>query len=289
MRAFIYQNKYMIMTSLISVIGLLIICRQMIKIKLYKNKLYNGFEVGSASIIGNRELQEDAMDMISKGKALLAVLADGRGKSHAGKISSQLSVNIFKKLFVDEDFIYNINYFLKRAFHITNREILKNLEDHQGGASIVCAIIIDNLLHYALVGNTMIAVFRNNELIPLSEGHTVNVLAKRGFYQGKISKQQALWALKEKRLLNYVGQDGFKDVEIYDVPVQLKKEDIIVLMSDGIHQYISWNILEENMKKHLTCNEIAENIICQLNNDSIQNKDNASIIVMRYRGNQLRM
>ncbi|TCO71505.1 PP2C family protein-serine/threonine phosphatase [Marinisporobacter balticus] len=289
MKTFIYENKYMIMISLISSVCLLILFREIIKAKVKKMKRYNGVELASATFIGDRELQEDAMNIVLEEKGILAVLADGRGKNHVGKISSQLAVKIFAELFANENAISNANYFFKRAFNITNREILKKLYDHQGGASIVCAVIIEDLLHYALVGNTMIAVFRNNELIPLSEGHTVNVLAQRGFYQGKISKQQALWALKEKRLLNYVGQDGFKDVEIYDVPIRLKKGDLIMLMSDGIHQHASWNKLEEAMKKHLTCDQIAENIIHQLKDDAIVNKDNASIIIMRYRGHRLRV
>jgi serine/threonine protein phosphatase PrpC len=271
------------------IIGVLGIVREILKGQNQKTSLYNKLEFGSAAFVGDRELQEDAMDLILEEKGTLAVLADGQGQNHAGKFSSQLAVNIFTKLFIDEYSLPNINYFFKRAFNIANREILKKLEDYQGCASIVCAIISNDLLHYALVGNTMIAVFRNNELIPLSEGHTVNVLVKRGFYEGKISKQQALWALKEKRLFNYVGQDGFKDVEIYDVPIQLKKGDMIVLMSDGIHQYISWNKLEEIMKRNLICTQIADEIIHQLNNDSIKNKDNASIMVIRYRGNRLRV
>ncbi|WP_099190444.1 PP2C family protein-serine/threonine phosphatase [Tepidibacter mesophilus] len=268
---------------LISIIVGLILIREIISLKA-KNIKLSKLEIGKASLIGDREFQEDSMDIACIDNATLSVLADGRGKNKAGKLSSLLATKIFVELFKHDNSISNINYFFKRAFNITNREILKKLDDNQGGASIVCSIVIDNLLHYALVGNTMIAVFRNNELISLSEGHTANVLAKKGFYEGKISKQHALWALKEKRLLNYVGQDGFKDIEVYDVPIELKKEDIIILMSDGVHNYVPWNNLEYILKQNLTCNQIAQNIINKLNDIYLENKDNASIIVMKYKG-----
>ncbi|MBU5677846.1 protein phosphatase 2C domain-containing protein [Alkaliphilus sp. MSJ-5] len=283
MREFMFKNKYTVTAILFSIVGLLILIRNYMDSKLKRGTYCNGLEVGVASSIGNREYQEDAMDIASFKKATLAVLADGIGKKRAGQLSSRLVVKIFVDLFTANPSIDNINYFFKRAFNITNREILKTLEDHQGGASVACGIIVDGLLHYALVGNTMVAVFRNNELIPLSEGHTVNILAQKGFYQGKISRQDALWALKEKRLFNYVGQDGFKDIEIYDVPVKLKSEDIVLLMSDGIHSYLPWNQLEEVLKKDLTCDEMATAIIKKLKETSITEKDNASILLIRYK------
>ncbi|SNS15172.1 Serine/threonine protein phosphatase PrpC [Anaerovirgula multivorans] len=282
MRELMFENKYIVTFILISMIGLLLLIRNLMESKLRRGMYHNGLEIGAATFIGNRELQEDAMDIASFKKGTLTVLADGIGKRRAGQLSGRLVVKIFVDLFTANHSIDNINYFFKRAFNISNREILKSLEDHQGGASVVCGIIVDDLLHYALVGNTMIAVFRNNELIPLSEGHTVNILAQKGFYQGKISRQDALWALKEKRLFNYVGQDGFQDIEIYDVPVKLKHGDIILLMSDGIHSYLPWNQLEDVLKKDLTCDEMATTIIKKLKEASIAEKDNASIILMRY-------
>ncbi|MCT4509792.1 MAG: SpoIIE family protein phosphatase [Tepidibacter sp.] len=267
---------------LISIIFILIVIREILNLKTEKMNL-NKLEIGKASFIGDREFQEDSMDIAYSKDATLTVLSDGRGKNKAGKLSSVLSTKIFVELFKNDNSISNINYFFRRAFNITNREILKNLDDNQGGASIVCSIIVEDVLHYALVGNTMIAVFRNNELISLSEGHTANVLAKKGFYEGKISKQHAIWALKEKRLLNYVGQDGFKDIEIHDVPVKLKEGDIIVLMSDGIHNYVGWNDLEYILKQKLTSNQIAQNIVNKLEDIDIEDKDNGSVIVIKYK------
>lgn len=283
MSTLIFENQYIVLFILIGVIGLLIAVRNFMESKFRRGVIdYNGLEMGAASFVGNRELQEDAMDIAFFKGGTLAVLADGMGKGRAGQLSGRLAVQIFVDLFTANHAIENINYFFKRAFNTTNREILKCLEDQQGGASVVCGIITEGRLHYALVGNTMIAVFRNNELIPLSEGHTVNILAQKGFYQGKISRQDALWALKEKRLFNYVGQDGFKDIEIYDVPVKLKSGDIILLMSDGIHNYLPWNQLEEVLKRDLTCDEMAAEIIKKLREAPIAEKDNASILLMRY-------
>lgn len=274
---------------LIISMAIFILISMVLKSREKNLNIYNGFDIGCDCLIGNRELQEDSSEIVFSKDKIMAVIADGRGKNKAGKISSLMASAIFSKLFKQEDSLQNINYFYKKAFNITNREILKKFDDGKGGASIVAAIIKDGMLHYALVGNAKICVFRNQELIALSEGHTVNIIAEQGFYQGKISKEKALGALKQKRLLNYVGQDGFKEVEIYDAPITLKLDDIIVLMSDGVHNYLPWSNIEKVLKKKISSQEIAQDIIDKLYETKIENKDNASIIVMKYKVDKLRV
>lgn len=268
----------------IGLIVLLLICI-IIGISWRIKETNKDLEIGQATCIGKREFQEDAHAVVSARAGTMALVVDGRGKNKSGKLSSGLVMNVFTQLFEDEISISNVNYFFKKAFHITNREILKQLGDIEGGASVVAAIMIGNLLHYAVVGNAMIAIYRKGELIALSEGHTLNVLAKKGYYEGKINRQQALSALKEKRIFNYVGQDGFKEIEFYDAPVKLKKEDLIVLMSDGIHDYLPWGQMEDIIKTMHDPQKIADQIIKKLQNEKIDNQDNATIIAMKYRGN----
>ena len=54
--------------------------------------------------------------------------------------------------------------------------------------------------------------------------------------EGTITRQQALELLENKRLYNYIGQDGFEEIEFFDTPVRLKEKDIVVLMSDGLYE-----------------------------------------------------
>lgn len=243
----------------------------------------NQIDMAQGLFIGTREFQEDAIEVVDIDKGTMVALADGRGKNKAGSLSSTLAVQILGDLFTEKDATYNMNYFFKRSFFIINREILKLLGDLDGGASVTCCVIESEWLHYAVVGNTTLALYRNGELIPLSEGHTVSVMAQKGYYTGKISKQHALWALKEKRILNYVGQDGFKDIEIYDAPIRLKSKDRIVLMSDGITENIAWNTLEDILKQNVTAIEMIKEVERLYEISSQENKDNGSIVIMKYK------
>lgn len=268
-----------------AIIGIIVSVIIIINKQKKKHFIHHGeIDVAKGLFIGDREFQEDAIEIVDLDKGTMAAVADGRGKNKAGSLSSTLAVQTLGDLFAEKDATYNMNYFFKRSFFVINREILKLLGDLDGGASVTCCIVEGGWLHYAVVGNTSLALYRNHELIPLSEGHTVSVLAKKGYYTGKISKQHALWALKEKRILNYVGQDGFKDIEIYDAPIQLKPKDRIVLMSDGITNSIAWHTLEDVLKQRLSANEMVQEIQNLFENIGQKNKDNGSIIIMKYKG-----
>ncbi|WP_425448057.1 PP2C family protein-serine/threonine phosphatase [Dethiothermospora halolimnae] len=256
------------------------------------NNIYGlNIETFSDFYTGNREFQEDSAGVLFLDKGIMAVLADGHGKNKIGKICSQLVVKIFEDMFKSEKSISNTKYFFKKTFNIANREILKALDDKSGGTSVVSAIIKNNKLYYGSVGNTRICLFRNNELIPLNEGHTVDVIAKKRFKEGKIPKHYAQWALENKNIFNYIGQDEFKNIEINNIPIKMKKDDIIVLMSDGIYNFVPSTILEDYLSRHrlLSCKEISKKIIEYLDNLSIRGKDNGSIILIKYKSNILRV
>lgn len=49
-------------------------------------------------------------------------------------------------------------------------------------------------------------------MIPLSKGQTLDVLAAQAYEDGKISRQDTLWSMEEKKVWSYLGQDGFHEM-----------------------------------------------------------------------------
>ena len=60
--------------------------------------------------------------------------------------------------------------------------------------------------------------------------------AEQKFKEGTISREDALALLQNKRLYNYLGQDAFQDIEIFDAPIKIRRGDIVALMSDGVYE-----------------------------------------------------
>lgn len=274
-----YTNLELIFL-LLGILILLLIIRSILIRRIYKRDL----EIAKEISIGYEEIQEDYLDTISAGNETLAVLADGLGKNEAGRISSIVAVKTIINLFKTEGSKEKLTYFFNKAFKKANHEIINRVEKDKGGASVLSAIVNGNLLSYALVGDAMLAIFRKKELVRLSEGHSMSEVAKKEYYNGKIQKNEALYALKEEKLLYYVGQEFFKNIEISEVPIELYKNDIIIIMSKGVYEGLRWVEFEEILDhKKAPLNKICKEIMEKVKNNN-KNNGNASIILMKYTG-----
>lgn len=245
-----------------------------------KGKVVRRFKVGKAMTIGTRQVQEDDYGICQSSEGFLAVLADGMGKNYGGKVSARIAVDTMKEMFANYQAAENPAYFFQKAFRQVNREILNELDDGRGGASMSAVLIKDNFLYYAVAGNVKVAVYRNGNLIPLSTGHTIDVLVEDRFKEGAITREDALTLLENKRLYNYLGQDGFQEIEFFDTPIKLKEKDMIVLMSDGLYEGIQWKTIEELLSGKKKCQQKAYEIIEMINAGSRKEKDNASLVLV---------
>lgn len=242
-----------------------------------------GIHIGCSMTIGGREVQEDNLDTMMTDAGVLAVLSDGMGKAYGGRIASRIAVETFIELFKEYNAFDNPQYYFRKAFHSANKEILKNLEnERRGAASVGCAMIRENYLYYAVVGNVKVCVYREGDLVPVSTGHTIHALAEEYFKEGKISRQDAMTLLDNHRLFNYIGQDGFHDIELFDTPIALKKGDIVVVMSDGLYELLPFQDMEQILSNKENCQTKAYQLMDAVNQykEKEIEKDNASVILL---------
>ena len=238
-------------------------------------------DIGKSMTIGSREVQEDQIAAMETAAGIMAVLADGAGQAYGGRIASKIAVNTCIDIFKDYNAFNNPQYYFRKAYNCANKEILKALGDERrGSASVGCVLIRQSFLYYALVGNVKICVYREGNLVPVSSGHTVAVLAEQKFHEGMISREDALMLLENQRLYNYLGQDGFRDIEFFDAPIHLKRGDIVVLMSDGVYDLLNFKEVEKILENTDKCQKKAYDIIELVNRNSSEIKDNASIVLL---------
>lgn len=268
----------------IAALALLILLLEIIKL-CGEKKSGAYLDVGTCMTIGSREVQEDQLASVQTDAGMMAVLADGAGRTYGGRIAARTAVDVFRELFGDYNAFNNPQYYFRKAFQCANREILKTLGDEDRGfASAGCALIRGGYLYYALVGNVKVAVFREGTLVPVSLGHTVAVMAERSFREGRISRQETLALLENQKLYNYLGRDGFRDIEFFDAPVRLRKGDIVVLMSDGVYELLGFREVEETLAQRSDCQKKALRIIEKVNQNAAENKDNASVVLIGVTG-----
>lgn len=241
--------------------------------------LHSTCELGAASTFGTRDDQQDYFGVKELEGALLILLADGIGQH--GDIAAKLTVDTFRNLFVNKAILDQPQYFFRRAANASNKIILNTLEERQGESSVAAVVIDKSQFFYMLVGNCRVAVFRNGDLIPVSEGQTIDVLARHRYEEGRISKQQTLELLDRQRRYNVIGQDSFEEIELFSKPLNLKKDDLVVVMSEGIFNTLRWKEIEEILDQSDSPQILAETVIKRVDKSPMVDKANATILICR--------
>lgn len=241
-------------------------------------------EIGMAQTTGNMEIQSDVAASLTSDAGTMAALADGIGKHGLGKLCAQIAVDTILDRYEPYQNLQRPEYFFKTAFYEANHRIQETAGNQRGGANTGAVFLGDGCLHYGLAGNIKIALFRNGELIPISRGQTVDVLAEDAWKDGKLSRQEMLWSLEDRRIWNYVGMDGFHEIETCQPPVKLRRGDVVLLASKGIFETLSWAELEDVLEKSGSVQELAEKIILETEKKVSVEKDNGSIMLFKIRG-----
>lgn len=275
-------HNILLISLSIGVLLLLIIRWNILKAAMRPLPVEQKLDMGGSMTIGTREVQEDCYLLKESRDVTLMVLADGTGNAYGGRIAARTAVEVFADIFSSFNMLDNPKCFFRKAFSSANREILKALDNGQKGASsLAAAIVYQNKLFYSVVGNVRVYVYRKGDLIPVSTGHTIDVLAKDGFVSGKITRTEALSILESQRIYNFLGQDGFCDIELFDEPITLISNDIVILMTDGIYALLSYAEIEETLIKKLSSEKMAFEIIEKVNKHQQEDKDNASILLLK--------
>ena len=82
-------------------------------------------------------------------------------------------------------------------------------------------------------------------------------------------------------MYNVLGQDDFHDIEFFSKPLTLYPGDVVLMMTDGVSHALRWQDLEAALKKGLSPDEMAFQIIEAVNRSSADDKDNASVILYK--------
>jgi len=196
-----------------------------------KNNLHHHTLIyASLSDIGvGRELNEDAwtalIDMSSK-RALLAV-ADGMGGYIDGDVASSLAVNLLKDRWSKGRLSKNKH--LIRTYRKIDSDIYKQLQGNKGGTTCTAALIEDDTMVVANIGDSRAYLLRNERLSRLTKDDSfVQSLIDRG----RISEVDALTHPKRNVILKSLGSGEQHEPSISEV--SLLTDDLIMLCSDGL-------------------------------------------------------
>ncbi|MFJ3388392.1 PP2C family protein-serine/threonine phosphatase [Lysinibacillus sp. NPDC086135] len=268
---------YIISLIFIVVLVALLIIRNMLAQQNEKNKI----EIGNGQTIGRRDEQDDYFSTAETNDGTIAVLADGISGLANGRMASTVAVNTFIEEFKKLSGLNTLEKFFKEAAFASNHMIVENLNGSNGGTTLVAAVIDDNgFLHWGAVGDSVITIFRNGEFKAINQKHIFESVLTERYISGEISQLEVQENPLKKRLINYLGYEGFKNMDIGNSPIQLNRGDKVCLFSDGVYDTLTEVEMEKILSQQATPYDIAQDIIKAVEQKRLKNQDNATIVIL---------
>lgn len=240
-----------------------------------------GILIGNDQDTGARKEQQDCFgtsneETIAK-TGLLAVVADGMGGLSNGAVYSKVAVQAALQSFnteapekSDEATMLRI---LKRA-----REAVSETGLTDGGTTFIAVLIRNQQLHFVSVGDSRICLMRNGGLIQLNREHVYGRELDDLALNGVLSEEEALTDRQRAAITSYLGKTDEVVVDRNINAIPLFSGDKVILMSDGVYNYLpEAELTELLMQKPMKAATAVKNAILAKKNP---HQDNLTIIVL---------
>ena len=126
------------------------------------------------------------------------------------------------------------------------------------GSTIVSVAVRDRFLHWISVGDSRIYLYSNNKFAQLTKDHNYFSALEEGVACGEINAEQyEKEKIKGEALISYLGIGNLKLVDINQEPIELNKNDIVLLSSDGLYKTLESETIAAILNNFNNINEAA--------------------------------
>jgi len=219
---------------------------------------------------------EGYIDKIQRDSYIYAV-CDGMGGGTSGEIASMIAVETLKK-YQSTDIRRTITDYVQTANKLVCDRVIRN-GGVRSGTTLALLFIRGNKAVSFNIGDSRVYLYRKGDLFLMSEDHTE---AQRLANAGELTQEEADVHKTRNILTQYLGI--FPDemiVEPYvSEEVKLKKNDMLLLCSDGLTDMVSDDDIAETLGlKGRSTTEIAKVLASRTQSNG--GKDNVTAIVVR--------
>lgn len=224
--------------------------------------------------------QDQAFVYTNKNRHTIGIVCDGMGGHKAGAFASLLTSKVILDEFIEAPKFKDADEageWIHDTIMLANTKVREKSESDENfegmGTTVVAALIVDDKIVVANVGDSRCYILRGKELEVVTEDQTyVNILVKKG----KITPEQAINHPDRHVLMYAVGTMEYPQIDIS--VVDNDKDVLVMLCSDGIYNVVSDKYMKTILDSSLPIDQKAISII----NDGNQNGgyDNMSIVLL---------
>jgi len=215
-------------------------------------------------------------------KFLLLAVADGMGGHAKGEEASKIALNAIARAVIP-DLLNNTPFtkILEKGIQNANQDILdytaENPEASGMGTTSVCAVVKDNQIHLANVGDSRAYRVSDDEICRVTKDHSyVQALID----EDEITEEQAREHPRKNEITRAVGI--MPSIEVDTMKLTLDSDESLLLCCDGVIAHLSdddiHKIIRDSADPQTACQEIVD-----MANER-GGSDNISLIILSSEG-----
>lgn len=211
------------------------------------------------------------------------IVADGVGGNNSGEVASRTAVTEMAGYVNESDLSgyktpEEIFGFLADGIRSTNEKIYRlgmDSESNRGMATTMVLAYIKGVDAYiANIGDSRAYLFRNDNLMKITSDHTyVNELIQKG----AITEEEAEHHKQKNVITRALGAEPYAEPDFYKV--ELKRNDILMLCSDGLYGEVNAEEIAEAMRQIEGMNELCTHLVEKANQAG--GRDNITIVCLK--------
>ncbi len=234
------------------------------------------------------DLKENGINRIYNGNRGIYVVCDGMGGHESGEVASATAVSSIRtsilpalafslgyediKKLLEDAIINQANESIYQINEAQKRQLEKRM-----GTTIVIAVVIDNKLYTAHVGDSRIYMINKDSIEQVTEDHNVAMKNYRdgiGTLEDAINNTKTHWG---KVLTQALGPKGSEFIYPEVNYFNLKEDSYLILCSDGLTDMVPLENIEASARENWEePQKVVEQLIEKANNNG--GRDNITVI-----------
>lgn len=242
-------------------------------------------EIGTASILGSRKSQQDAVFGYAHGGRAIGIVCDGMGGLLGGEIASRAALESIADAWFAHPKVEDIPQFLRsEAVRADEKVYWQESVDGMrlnAGTTVVAVMIENNELYWLSVGDSKLYFIQGREILSLNVEHNYRMELNARLRDGTMTAQEyEAEEYQAEALTSYLGIGNLSLMDISTKAYKLQDQDIILLASDGLYRSLSEDeILAIVRENDQDMQKAAETLTASVQGRKKQ--DNTSVVLLR--------
>ena len=253
--------------------------------------------IAGGQIQGARARQEDAYSITplperdgAEGDSWLLVAADGMGGHAGGDVAAATVNQAFEEGFTQAGRSQDatVEARLEAGLMAANEAVRVKQQSafslSDMGATLVAALVIGPVLYWVSVGDSLLWLFREGELLRLNEDHSMRPLLLELAEAGELSEEEVLNHPAAHQLRSVVHGRDLPLVDMAAEGYPLEAGDVVLLASDGI-ETLSVDALTKTLQAHADdAGVLTQALLDSVDAAGAPRQDNTTVLAYRVAG-----